>query len=815
MGANECSQGVLLSSLLCQQRNNGPKTHFSRDSVVRRPGLFSLMRSDVAEMQTSITPRKNMKHTRQLSFLARSACLTVFFLSSRVLSGSEERFMDGVGPHHRTRDHAEMMAAEEGGPTTNRPTHTVAASPDRRVIEVATGMHYWDGERWKRSDPSFQVTEDAFIANKLQFKVTLSAQLNGRGAVTIITPDGLTIQSTPVGIGLYDPVSGRSAIIAEVGDCVGTLLARDQVVYQDAFKGISADVVYTITEATFEQDVLIKERVDPSEWGFDPATARIRIFTELYDAPRPERMRRPIRVESDERIRSRMVTPDLVDEVLGFGEFVLSTGRAFRTVEDETVLLVAKETLVAENRVFLVESLEFAPFKEAFELLPARRSASLEKRSTGASVNDDLLATLPPPRPSAPPPAKPRSSEVQLAGAPVKRPPGLVIDYIATIGGTLSGTTVFQAYTTYFVSGPVNCNGATIIESGAVFKFKYAAASPYPSITLNSTLTCKTSPDRPGIFTAVDDDSVGDSLSGYPGSDWTGIINPNYYAKPALKLYFPTTATVSGLQFRYARDALEIAATSSTSVTVAHAQILDCIRGVIITGCGCGSWSGCAATLAVRNSLLARVNQPFVASVPTSGSLSNCTVECSTTLTDARVLTAGSYSASLLCRNSIFANVDLPPSSGSSWSGSYNGFHLCGTGVPFGTSQRVAPASPSPFQSGPGGDYYLNPAQGTYPGNPTSFIDSGSTTANLVGLYHYTTGSALGSKELNGTVDLGFHYPSFNASGQPFDYDGDGIPDIEEDVDGDSIHDSGETNWQVSDSGLSPTVLLDVFTPLR
>ena len=266
------------------------------------------------------------------------------------------------------------------------------------------------------------------------------------------------------------------------------------------------------------------------------------------------------------------------------------------------------------------------------------------------------------------------------------------------------------------MSGPVNCNGAAIIEGGAVFKFKYAAASPYTSITLNNTLTCSTSPYRPSLFTAVDDDSVGDSLNGYPGSDYTGSINPNYYAKPALKLYFPTTATVSCLQFRYARDAIEFAAVSSSSLTIVSAQILDCIRGIVVTGCGCGSWSGCSATLAVRNSLLARVQQPIVTGVPTSGSLSNCTVDCSITLTDARVLTATSYSASLFCRNSIFANVDLPPTAGSSWSGSYNGFYMYGGTVPFGTSRRLAPASPSPFQSGPGGSYYLDPAQGTYPG---------------------------------------------------------------------------------------------------
>src|SRR5204862_1767585 len=168
---------------------------------------------------------------------------------------------------------------------------------------------------------------DAFIAERVQFKVRLSANLNKIGAVTVVTPDGLTLHSTPAGIGLYDPASGKSAIIAAVTNTFGVLVSDNRVVYENAFAGICADVVYTIDRGSFAQDVVITGRLDPADWGF-PRTSRIQIFTEFYGPPTPDRILRPLYIEQNPIVRNRMVSPDLLDEVLGFGEFVLGTGRA-------------------------------------------------------------------------------------------------------------------------------------------------------------------------------------------------------------------------------------------------------------------------------------------------------------------------------------------------------------------------------------------------------------------------------------------------------------------------------------------------------
>ena len=70
----------------------------------------------------------------------------------------------------------------------------------------------------------------------------------------------------------------------------------------------------------------------------------------------------------------------------------------------------------------------------------------------------------------------------------------------------------------------------------------------------------------------------------------------------------------------------------------------------------------------------------------------------------------------------------------------------------------------------------------------------GSRTADLAGLYHFTT-TTNQVKETNSVVDIGLHYAAVNASGQPIDSDSDGVPDYLEDSNGNGNPDSAETHW--------------------
>jgi hypothetical protein len=102
------------------------------------------------------------------------------------------------------------------------------------------------------------------------------------------------------------------------------------------------------------------------------------------------------------------------------------------------------------------------------------------------------------------------------------------------------------------------------------------------------------------------------------------------------------------------------------------------------------------------------------------------------------------------------------------------------------------------YLPGPLGPYYY-PTNG---GNLSRLTNSGSITANLIGLYHFTT-QVDQRKELNSVVDRGFHYVAVNANGNPLDSDGDGIADWLEDINGNGTVESGETDWQsATDLGL-------------
>jgi hypothetical protein len=87
------------------------------------------------------------------------------------------------------------------------------------------------------------------------------------------------------------------------------------------------------------------------------------------------------------------------------------------------------------------------------------------------------------------------------------------------------------------------------------------------------------------------------------------------------------------------------------------------------------------------------------------------------------------------------------------------------------------------------GNYYL----------PTNspLILKGSTTANLLGLYHFTTQTNQ-TIEGDSIVDIGYHYVATDAYGNPLDSNGDGIPDYIEDANGNGLTDPGEKPFGVT-----------------
>jgi hypothetical protein len=647
-------------------------------------------------------------------------------------------------------------------------------------------MNYWDGQRWRTSDPSFELTDDAFVAERVQHKVRLAANLNVAGAVTVTMPDGLVLRSTPVAVALYDAASGRTAIIASISDCAGALISTNQVLYEDAFNqnGVIADVVYTLGRGSFEQDVVLKAPLNPRDYGFSTNHVRIQIYTEFYDAPNPDRVRRPIRVEESLALRNRLASPDLVDEILGFGEFVIATGRALRpgkeALSGEAAAPVANAFVTTGHRTFLVESVEYASVQGDLASLPHQAANAPKEDMRVPAAVPGAYAVLSLPRPAP-------SKQVAVARAPKRTigpiacaRAGLAIDYVATISGTVSGSKTFQGDTTYFVSGPVYCNGPVTIEGGAVFKYPNSTGNnPTTSfIKLNSGVTCKTSNYRPAIFTAGDDPSIGDPLSTDVWPNYTGDTTGKYYANPALWAYYLGSSALTNLRFSFAQEAVRVEGSAGYSATVSHSQFVNCVRGIVLTGSGSGSGgSGLCATL--NNNLLANVQFPLTMNANLSfGSAYHCTIDNST-----RLMTANA-SASFGFVNSIFANVAATTAAPGTLSGSYNGFYPSTT-PQFGNANSrfttdLVPFEPGSFEDGGTTYFYITTWQGRhYLAESTggdAFRSVGTTnlpTALKKDLLQTTTSRpellntdltdnmALGPQapRESGVPSLGYHYP--------------------------------------------------------
>lgn len=279
--------------------------------------------------------------------------------------------VSSVGPNSRTWTITRTNLAGNTS-TTNHP---------HQVIELASGMHYWDGRQWTPSNPSFEATGDGFSATRTQHKVRLNSELLVQGAVRVMTRDGVVLHSTPLGIGLFDAASGNFLLIGQVTNSTAVQVASNQVVYPDAFSGVCANVVYTMEKGAFHQDVVFTGGVNPAAYGFPPSTTRLQMITEFYDPPAPKVRQNILRRETNAARRATMASPDLRDETLGFGEFVLGRGRACLTGVTNAIkgarahsAPVGKEFRTVAGRHFLLETVEYPSIQKVMQLLPVNGS---------------------------------------------------------------------------------------------------------------------------------------------------------------------------------------------------------------------------------------------------------------------------------------------------------------------------------------------------------------------------------------------------------------------------------------------------------
>lgn len=454
------------------------------------------------------------------------------------------------GPSHRTWKKTVRLVGSKTGQERLE---------ERTIVEMCDGLHYWEGE-WKESRELVEIAPSGdAVATRGQHRAIFAANLNAAAAFDISTPDHKRLRGRLLGLYLTDRVSGEAVQIAVVKDSFGQIVPPNQIIYEDCFAGIRADVRWTYRRGGVEVDVILRQTPRLPE-GFLPESTLLTVITEFTDPPAPEKSSAPVHEEEDPAKRARMAQPDLINEDLNFGAMQMRLGHAFAVGNAEPELTnplrvpVAKHWIEAAGRALLLEQVQYTTLQPLFEGLP--RASVDRKRQREFAHFKELLQRNP---------KRQRAAEgrIQLASAPKSiAQRGVVIDWVLV---TSQPTWTFASETTYLVTGSVTISSSTTFQPNCYIKFERNAY-----LTLSGTVNCLTDGGT-AYLVSRDDKSVGEDTS-------TGSLS-GYYANPALSLYSVNNGTtVKRLQIRSASKAIDIY--SPGTQTVRDSQFMKCPQGI-------------------------------------------------------------------------------------------------------------------------------------------------------------------------------------------------------------------------------------------
>ena len=588
------------------------------------------------------------------------------------------------------------------------------------VTELATGLNYLSNGQWVESKEEIDVLPQGGVAaTHGQHQAYFPADID-QGKIKVVTPDGLQLQSRPLGI-FYDD-GHHTVLIGLLTNSIGVLVSSNQVIYPDAFAGLRADLRYTYRKSGFEQDiVLLAQPPAPAAFGLDPAKTRLQVMTEFFNAPNPGQVVAPVNRESG-----------LSDTTLRFGQMKMMQGKAFSIGSPNSNLPasnsktpVYKSWLRAAGRTFLMEELPVAGLAAQLAQLPLPASVSV---NTANSLLDRVSATrlLPPVQT-----AQAGAGTGQLARADLKYQSGVVLDYVEMNADQDNFT--FQGDTTYLVDGAFVSTGTNTFEGGTVIK---ADVNGEIDIDPGGIIVCQTTAYRPAVFTSVNDDSVGESMADSGDPYYTGIPNSG---DVSTSLYLECPDPVfNHVRFNYAATAIFISFDDYADVSLNDAQFINCSYCVLSS-----------QNVFLNNALVS--DGQFVCD---AGSLTANNVTFNNLSYGVIYCNPASFT------NCIFAGVtnmawewagDVPVDGSGDYAvaGGNNGFY---NSPAFGTGQ-VTDGS-NPFAAAGGGNCYL--ADNTFRDAGTANLDP-----DLLAELHTTTTYAPQDGNYLDTdpPDLGYHYP--------------------------------------------------------
>jgi hypothetical protein len=429
--------------------------------------------------------------------------------------------------------------------------------------ELGSGLNYWDSSsnQWLASkEEILPLVTGGAAATHGQHKVYFPYDI-GQGAIVVVTPTGQEMDSRPVSISYCDGTN--LAVIANLTNSAGMILpSGNQVIYTNAFAGLGADLLCTYRKGSFESDVMLHEvPPSPAEYGINPATARLQIWTEFFSTNDPGAS------------YDSGADTNLNDPYLDFGGMQMIHGRAFTIsdtnapvfINDPSGIAVKKTWVEVNNRRFLLEEVPYS----LVQPVPANSSAqtnSLAAATVSYQKTQALskIGWLPPRRTIAS-----QTNMMQIAKRAPAHHQELVLDYLMISGYYTNGYT-FRADTTYLISSPVYLEGSNVFEGGTVIKITNNYSSYVITLESGSTATWQTSTYHPIVFTSMNDNSIGQTIAGSTGVPVT--------SGGATYLF---NESGSGIQiinarFKYAAIGIE----STTWMAMWDSQFLNCLQAL-------------------------------------------------------------------------------------------------------------------------------------------------------------------------------------------------------------------------------------------
>ncbi len=397
--------------------------------------------------------------------------------------------------------------------------------------EMASGLNHWVNGQWVESKEWIDILPNGTaVATNGQHQAYFPGDIY-QGQIKLVTPDGLQLNSRPMGLSYFDGTN--SVLIAELTNSVGVVVGNNQVVYPNAFTDFKVDLRYTYTKAGFEQDIILRQQPPtPESLGLNPDATRLQVLTEFFSPPQPTIQTTQLPVQAG---------LSLSDQSLGFGTMQMVPGKAFLlgTNAVNPKARVSKHWLLLNGRQFLVEEVPVDAILDGLASLP------LTAMNSGSSKHS-LIASkhmkLPHQRLAQ------NNSKTMLMAKAELPAQGFVLDY-QTVSGNLTNVTL-NGDATYYISGNANLFGTTTIEGGTVVKY----ANPGPTVLITGSVNCNTSAYRPAVFTSLNDNTIGESISGSTGTPSVDHSVNCYY------LYFDAISQVNlqDLRFKYAYCSLTV-----------------------------------------------------------------------------------------------------------------------------------------------------------------------------------------------------------------------------------------------------------------